>query len=516
MSSSEAESAEISSSSPFQSAQQQAEYNTDGEDLSLEVDSEYLSDVLSSHGSGLQSSQRESSSVDDSVAKHIGAGDELVDKSQDSTIPPSRPNKFFGPSSTWRNWTAPEIDLAASLDRLQAKGLSVHLYNFFKLKQRYRHRDQAWRTHASKASGKRQESNWIPPKVWTAWPLPPDIVPREHDEVHWEGDADPSVQHYSSSRRPGQHLQEMLVAQVLRIAKERFHQRQWEGAMQSEPHAPAQGQQSQPIGKDPNEKSNAFHELNTSGQKPMVMADDQRASDILQATVRHMMTKLDNLLRGLHHARSSYVLVEDSGSDSHDHANKRPKSRGRPRKRKRERSKPEESVEAEDDAPDYPSSGSEDYNPSRKKSGSQRSIQHNKFSSRRSHGQKFHDRKRRLGLRDWSDVLGIASMIGWHQNVVRSATARCTTLLEEGIKFRTLEEGKKVHEEQVYLPNVPLASSEDSQSDIRGSLSDRYESTMHGGVHVDGFLEPIEGKKSWTYSNSKQSKQRRSSRISRG
>ena len=517
MSSYEAEDAQLPSSPPFQSAQHTSEYYDGGGDLDLKAGSDDLSDKSYSKGQGPQTSHRESSLVDDSVARHLGAEDDLDDNTRDSTTSPLRPNKFRGPPSTWRNRTATERDLAASLDQLQAKDLSVHLYNSFKLKQRDRNREPGWQGRASKTSGEKDPGpKWTLPKVWTAWPLPPDIVPREHDEQRWVDDVFPSVQHHSIPRRPGQFLQDMLVAQFLRIAKERFHERQWGVAPESEATSTAQGEQSESFGKDLNATFGAEQDVENPGQKPFVMADDQRASEILQPTVQHMMTRLDDLLMGLHHARNTYLPAEDSGSEAHGQTIKRSTSRGRHQTKKQAQRDTEEGVEAGHDALDDTSSDSDDYNPRRKKSGSRRRTQHQKSSLRRSRSQKFHDRKGRLGLRDWSDVLGIASMIGWHQNVVSSTTARCATIFEEGIKFRTLHEGKKDREELVYLPNAPThASSEQSQSDVREGLSNRSRSPKVGGVHVDGFLEPIEGKKSWMYRNSKHSLRKRSSRTLR-
>ena len=516
MSSHEAENAHLPSSPPFQSAQHPPEYYDGGGDLDLKAGSDDLSDTSISKGPGPQVFQRESSLVDDSLAKHFGAEDDLDDNSRDSTTSQLRPNKFRGPPSTWRNRTATEIDLAVSLDQLQARDLSVHLYNSFKLKQRDRNRDPGWQGRTSKHSGETDPGpKWIPPKVWTAWPLPPEIVPREHDEQRWAEDVFPSVQHHSIPRRPGQFLQEMLVAQVLRIAKGRFHERQWGVARESKPTTTALGEQSE---EDLNANFEGEQDAESPGQKPVVMADDQRASEILQPTVRHMMTRLDDLLMGLHHARNTYLPAEDSGSQVHGHqTSKRSTLRGRPQKKKQKQCETGEGVEAGHDALDHSSSDSDDYSPRRNQSGSQRRTQHQKSSLRRSRSQKFHDRKGRLGLRDWSDVLGIASMIGWDQNVVGSATARCATIFEEGIKFRTLHEGNKVQEELVYLPNAPpLASSEQSQSDIQEGLSNRSRSPIVGGVHVDGFLEPIEGKKSWTYRNSKHSLRKQSSRTLKG
>lgn len=525
MSSFEEHNAELPSSPPFQSAQQPAD-QLYAENENLDLASDCLSDARSERKSSLeQSSQRNSKPGDDPGANQSVAEEEhqgsLDEDSQDSTSLPSRPNKYRGPPSTWRNWIAPERDLAASLDQLQAKDLSVHLYNSFKLGQRNRTGDPSRRAQISEHQGEANDaSKWIPPKVWTAWPLPPGIVPREHDERRWEEDPGPPVPYNSSPRRPGQYLQEMLVAQVLRKAKERFHDRQWVGAPQSRATSTPQGQQSRGRGKSSDKRDSAKDDHEIPVQK-VVMADDQRASEILQATVQHIMTKLDDLLMGLHHARNAYLLVQESDMESQSQTSEQSTSRGRPQKRKRKAPKFDEDTEASHDTPNPSGSNSDENGPSRKKSGSKGKIRHARSSSRRSRSQNFRDRKGRLGLRDWSDVIGVASMTGWHQKVVGSASARCATLFGEGIKFRTLEEGKKTQEEHVYLPNAsPPVSGETSQSNTwraREGSTDRFERGMVGGVHVDGFLKPIEGKKSWMYSNDrKHSKRRQPSRRSRG
>ena len=514
-------------SPPLQSAQQPADqYYAQREDIDLDSESDYLPDAQSDHGHSPLSSQRESALVDDPGANIISGeddGDEVDgdEDSQDSTSFPSRPNGFRGPPSTWRNWTAPERDLAADLEQSRAKDLSVHLYNSFKLGQRNRIRVPGRRAQTSKDSEEADgRSNWVPPKVWTAWPLPPDIVPREQNEKRSEEDAVLPLPHHSSQRRqrrPGQFLQEMLVAQVLRTAKERFYERQWEGTPRSGTTSTASSQQSEGLRRDSNGRPSAIYD--DPHQRPVIMANDERASEILEATVQHIMTKFDDLLMGLHHARSTYLLTEDSDSESQSQPSERSTSRGRPRKRKRGASNPDEDLEGGQYTPNHPNSDSDDNHRSSQKSGSRRRILRTKSLPRRSRSHKFRDRKRLLGLRDWSDVLGIASMIGWHQNVVGSTSARCATLFEEGIKFRTLEEGRNTHEEHLYLPNAPpIVSVGHSQSDTlrtREAHSSSFDGAMVGAVHVDGFLKPIEGKKSWIYGNKKHSKRSHSSRQSK-
>ncbi|KAM0799419.1 RNA polymerase I-specific transcription initiation factor-domain-containing protein, partial [Usnea florida] len=375
---------------------------------------------------------------DDPPANQAAADGE-PQHSQDPTSLPSRPNKFLGPPSTWRNWTAPERDLAASVEQLQAKDLSIHLYNSFKLRHRYRLRSPDRQVQSPQDSKSNEGSQWVPPKVWTAWPLPPDIVPREHDERRWENDDTPSERHHARLERPGQHLQEMLVAQVLRKAKEQFGEQEWEGekhptkiTMRYPEHLQSR--------RRANGRFRAKQDHDIPDQKPVIMADDQRASEILRPTVQHMMTKLDGLLMGLHHARAAYLTVEDSDSESRSLINKRATSRGRPRKRKQKASSPDEDTGTSQDMPDYDGSDSGGSQSRKKKPSRKGRMQYARSSSGRSWNHDFRGRKGRLGLRDWGDVLGIASMIGWQQSVVGSATARCATLFEEGIKFRTLEE----------------------------------------------------------------------------
>ena len=503
--------------SPLQLAQQPADIlYAEEEDLDLAND--YLSDAPSDPSPiSRQSPQRDSSTGDDTAANQAAAKGEphefLDTDSQDPTSLPSRPNKFLGPPSTWRNWTAPERDLAASVEHLQAKDLSIHLYNSFKLRQRYRLRSSDRQAQSPQDSESSEGSQWVPPKVWTAWPLPPEIVPKEHDERDWEDDAIPSELHHTGLERPGRQLQEMLVAQVLRKAKEQFGEQQWEGEQHTTETTMRQPKHSQGR-RHAKGRSYAKQDHDLPDQKPVIMADDQRASEILRPTVQHMMTKLDGLLMGLHQARAAYLAVEDSGSESQSITSERSTSRGRPRKRKQKVSSPDEDAGTNQDTPNYTGSDSDGNQPRKERPVLKDGIQHTRSSSHRSRSRNFRGRKGRLGLRDWSDVLGIASMTGWQQSVVGSTTARCAMLFEEGIKFRTLEEGKEVQEVDVYLPSAsPHFRGQNSRSNswrAREGSNNKFAGAMVGGVHVDGFLKPIKGKKSWKY-DKKQSKRRRSS-----
>ena len=394
------------------------------------------------------------------------------DESPTSTPIPSRPNKYHGPSSTWRNWTAPERELAASLDQLIAKDLSVHLYNAFKLKQRKRSQHEHPQAHMSKVGDEAGDMNaWTPSKVWTAWPLPPETVPRESEGEHWAETVTLPPPYIVRPRMPGDALRELLVAQVLRKARYNFWERKWEGV--DEEQAPAK--------------------LNS-----VVMADDEQASEILRPTIQHALSRLDCLLMGLHHARSACLGTDDSASECQSQRRGRAELRSNTGKRKRAN---DAETGMASDAP--VESESESSMASKSKSRTESRTQRARSSSRIPINQKISQRKSRLGLRDWSDVLGVASLTGWHPAVVEKAATRCAGLFEEAITFRTLKEGHEGHSERSHFPSIhsPIAVSKGEEAGAKTVVigNGRDEEAMVGGVHVDGFLQAIEGKKSWKY-----------------
>ncbi|KAL8977324.1 MAG: hypothetical protein Q9205_006847 [Flavoplaca limonia] len=109
--------------------------------------------------------------------------------------------------------------------------------------------------------------------------------------------------------------------------------------------------------------------------------------------------------------------------------------------------------------------------------------------------------KRGLGLRDWSDVLGVASVSGLPPDVVARTAERCSNLFEESIVFRTLYEGKKSFSEVKYAPDVvPVETLQGFLQSETEQLSSREDSEEEkvGAVHVDGFMRPIKKRKTWS------------------
>jgi hypothetical protein len=425
----------------------------------------------------LEKSELFSRAEDDGSDGPQRALDERSDEDLPTSPPlPSRPNKFHGPASTWRNWTVPERELASSLDQLTAKDLGAYLYNAFKLKRRKEGRDE--RRHSQISEDKDEAADrdaWKPPKVWTAWPLPPELVPREEEETHWEKRAPLPAPYIGRPKMPGDALRELTVAQVLRKARLRFAERNSDNADTAS--------------------------VGLTNLKPVVMADDERASEILRPTVQHILTEFDALLMGLHHARSAVCLpMDDSASQYRSISRGGRASQGSARKRKRGGSSKNTNARS---TSDIASESESDHTvASKSKSLSKSKVKDGRPFSDNSNAHKIHQHKSRLGLRDWSDVLGVASMTGWDSAVVEKAAARCASLFGESIKFRTLAEGVEGYTERRYLDGSFTSTVITKAKEAMGKAKARAnEIDLAGGVHIDGYLEPVEGKKAWKYQN---------------
>ena len=461
-----------SSDEPFQSAQRLPNVAVDDEDSDL------ASESLSSTANALnpkQPIQETGSAFLDS--NRTGADDTAYESAQEASsngqeqaLPaspplPSRPNKHRGPASTWRNWTAPERELIASLDQLTAKDLSVHLYNIFKLKKKSVKQESQVpnQDEGGDDADMYDADSWVPPRVWTAWPLAPEAVPREQEQKKWvEGIILPP--YIVRPKLPGNILRELLEAEILRKARLKFGRRAWVDIDDED---------------DGNESTNL---------KPVIMADDERASKILRPTIHTILGRLDALLIGLHRSGNASLAFDDSGNESQSQTRVRSISQPRSRKRKRMASgtDSEQAMTVSETDTSFASKSR-----SRLRGRTNRSTSLSQTSNTRH----INRRKSRLAVRDWSDILGVASMTGWEPAVVDKAASRCASLFKECITFRTLKEGYEGYDE---LPYKPGASTPLLASKMEG-IDQKVRKAMLGAVHLDGFLEPIEGKKSWKY-----------------
>lgn len=522
-----------SSSSPLQSEQsKQSEQSQDIEESGDEEPSSSVDEPLEYASDSITSSQHiiphKRSSKDD-LNPHFSPLNEFFPTEPSSS---TRPNKYHGPPSTWRSWTAAERELAASLNQLDAKDLALHLFNVFALKRR------AGRLRRRRAQSTRENDNinreqeWVPPRIWTAWPLTPDVVPRQKSNLHWKADEYLCLDRDIFSQvKQSEFMAEILISQILNKAKQGFWN--WK---RDNPEIP--GSMVAPVS-DSHASQDRPKSLGLGESEPVFLADDDIAQEILRPTIHHVLKKLDNLLVGLHQARAASTLSKKSTRNLRNEAF------------------------TEDDEPTpYKSRGYM----TRSRGDGRESWSSNLFTTSAanlaSNDQPAHNhlnpppssRYSRLlqeskgrGLRGWSEILGIAMMTGWDSKSVNRAAIRCAALFEEGIMLRTLNENEqsvKTNAETVPVGNKGLDSNattrvpdprrlkkcfkifcpvEDCNRSTKGKgFSAMYsfkrhlnqvhkklnrsvnlpantvesEDEMYGGVHVDGFLQPVTTKAS--------------------
>ncbi|KAL9105230.1 MAG: hypothetical protein Q9227_009557 [Pyrenula ochraceoflavens] len=357
-----------------------------------------------------------------------------------------RPNRFLGPASTWRSWTDAERDVLKSLDQDRAQDLSIHLFNSFALKIRAKRQQRLFDSGVENEADK-LDNIFKPPKVWTAWPLPPDEVPRESTSV----DFSIAVQGLQDSR-PSAVLEEIIIARAQKLARERLRQRdvassspemKGKNLSQETRRMPeredALGQPNTTVSdKDDCSTSSAGEEATSGYEQSIVpLSDDDQARTTLLPIARHTLNKLEDLLTGLHTIRSSYALkpkrfpaqeTSETGLDSDS-------SENLARNRKRKLSRAGESKTISILGKDHVQSSDSKVSPQRAKP----STLPNK-SMRSSHKSAHDVQVSRLGLRDWSEVIGTASLTGWSNAAVERAAERCSRLFDQDQLFRTFHE----------------------------------------------------------------------------
>ncbi|EXJ75851.1 uncharacterized protein A1O5_00358 [Cladophialophora psammophila CBS 110553] len=395
----------------------------------------------------------------------------------------TRPNRYFGAASTWNSWTKAERTVALSLDRVRSQDLSIHLFNAFGLKRKLRQqggrdvkRSKKGKERATSIlsttaeyddEGRRNGGNYGLAKSWTAWPMPPDQVPREELLPRTELESEYRVERET---RPSANLEEWLIATATRIARERWNAREWEEdltlAVSSErdtkvdhgdadvsapenvrddnddhqelaeeaeaPHSPEATEEpvfysqafsfyddDEEQGPAPGDEEKRDSDTDDAERRPVPLADDEKARGYFLASARHILRKVDDLLLGLHKARYAYAAKPQS--------NRRGKNSHSPG----------------DDTSDFTRGRSGSRPATRQKARS--SSAYTDLSSASITSVTSRARSRRvenLGLRDWSDVIGMASLTDWNPLVVERASGRCAKLFGETMLFRTFYEGQ--------------------------------------------------------------------------
>lgn len=340
--------------------------------------------------------------------------------------PNYRPNRFRGHESTWKKLTTEERQNAQALEALRARDLSAHLYNAYAL-----------RVRAYERGRREQESDYdafVAPRRWTAWPMRPEHIPRPDERLRREED-DSWCLRMAPDPRPSADMEDCVTAILMKVGKERFGIREWDNRRpKAQPRRRAGSEfNSQDDSAGNEENWDSDEELTDDVDLiPVVQADDDKSKKQLRPIVRNVLTQLDKILMGLHHAQAGGMAEDSSASEQSDTesiaSSMSPVKRGRSRSQSRGRTRTRESLRP---------SSQDGYENTRSKSRETANSQGRSVGRQRESSMG----RLRYGLRDWSEVMGIASMIGCPSAAVKRASKRCAELFGEDMEFQTLQEG---------------------------------------------------------------------------
>ncbi|KAF2402884.1 hypothetical protein EJ06DRAFT_505917 [Trichodelitschia bisporula] len=319
------------------------------------------------------------------------------------------PSTLNREKEAWRRWTSDERGLIDSLARETANDLSLHLFSAHALKRLSR--VSAVKPYHAKARWLDREK--LVPASWTAWPLRPDEVPRAGEWFDKVDDAEKKAFFLRSEaqEKPSVELEEVLQAVLLRKARERWHAEvATEAAKHPTPDAPrsTEGEYSSEEGENEAGPSTNPDEPvqndESHFQNPVFSADDARSAELLNPVVRSVLSKLDTLLMALHTSRLGHYV--DPARSRTEVSRDKYRSRG--------------AASADAVPNDSEASSSDTEVP----------------TSTKKH--KAPHRLERTHPRDWSEVLGMASLSGWDPEVVARAHARCVKLFDERMDFASI------------------------------------------------------------------------------
>lgn len=372
----------------------------------------------------------------------------VLDRGLDLPAHAERPNRWDGPRSTYRRLTADERGAYEGIVTNRARDLAAHLYNAY-----------TTRTQRNQARGAPQDpqepdgqERIFPPRRWVAWPRPATNVPRPDETIHRQLDGPGSIR-MPADLRPSSNLEESIIATMMKHAKEAFMAREWD---LEEVKSNRVRREDDPDGmkdedmKDYDDEKDEDPRPDAVPLQPVVQADDGASRQQLRPLSRNVITQVDSLLMGLHHSVKSRFHDDDSGSDSEgevddtdydetsrSRSRRASGSRSRSRGRKRARRNSTHSQTSSHRSRSVRSSTA-----ASTQEGSVRSTSRSRGRSRTSGGSSDLSTKYRLGLRDWSEVMGLAAMMGLPDAAVMRASKRCADLFEQDMTFRTFHEGR--------------------------------------------------------------------------
>lgn len=368
----------------------------------------------------------------------------VLDRGLDLPAGAERPNRWAGAAATYRRLTADERGAYEAVVTNRARDLAAHLYNAYTIRTQ---RNQARGTSQDPQEADAQE-RIFPPRRWVAWPRPATYVPRPDEAIHRQLDG-PDTIRMPPDLRPSSNLEESIIANMMKHAKQTFLAREWDLEEVKVNRVRREG--------DPDDMKDSEDEKDEDPRpdavplQPVVQADDGASRQQLRPLSRNVITQVDRLLMGLHHSVKSRFHDDDSGSDSEgelddtdydetSRSRSRPTSGSRSRSRGRKRAR-RQSTHSQ--ASSHRSRSVQSSTAASTQGGSVRSTSRSRGRSRSSRGSGEHSTmKYKLGLRDWSEVMGIAAMMGLPNAAVMRASKRCADLFGEDMTFRTFHEGR--------------------------------------------------------------------------
>jgi hypothetical protein len=525
---------------------------------------------------------------------------------------PVRLNRFVGPPQTWKVYTAADRQIATSLNQIEETDLAAHLYNAHALKRRVRksandlaglHNWQSkdvWLKKGTEleymdAVGQVQ-TELIPSKDWTAWPLPPAQLFTQPDKLTRtagnQGDGQWAIGG-ADTQDPGRDLREETLGLFLRLAKDNWRskapQDRAHGAWDHTTHPRARSRSKsvrsmrsqtdvEMKDKDDSEADHQYENQLTGPKrgrkpqshtyaKPVVLADDAKAMTIVQPTIHSLLGQLDDVAMAVRRTRLNHFRrgassdmssqseftsdAESIGPGSRSSSKQKSLSdrKKNTRRSMRPSSKAEQTAQRASDHqtdPQDSDSASEYEEPSATTPMSQygRKRSRSESTADEEDAPNTRDWSGRAGLMDWSEVLGIAAIKGWNERAIARTAQRCAALFGESMSFATLDESlatKPSTELTQYTPTTIPAPETGAISipkfpkrplfqigtlrcphkgcygnekefalpyrvvehcmrvhgyDPRSNDPDNEERTI-GGVHIDGFLQPITAKQGW-------------------
>lgn len=386
-----------------------------------------------------------------------------------------RPNRWTESQFKYQRAIEAERDVYDTLMDSRAQDLAAHLYNTYVAYRQPKQKDNSGDPRVSEEEEKAFRKRWV------AWPMPEVWVPRAGETAL--GELDDTYEFQMPDTRPSAELEECVIATMTKTARERFTAREWDESSDGEnAEAPEETDALDPdvmeVDTDTTNDENIIEgqksELDQRRrQMPISLEDDIVSRQKLLPLSRTAISQLDQLLMGLHHSlrnRGRDVYDSDDSATDTDDDGSRSRSRSRPKVRKGSQSRGRKpgrgnrhSVQSSREVSKLRSSAQPETR--------DHDIDENQEPMDRS-GALMLKMLQRFPLRDWSEVMGVASMVGLPPNAVKRAAKRCADLLEQDMTFRTFHEGRI--EKVGRLPDKTwdydyIESETDGETDIESS-----------------------------------------------